>query len=194
MNKEQYNRKAVFLDLQGTLGGEGLGDIRDFSFYPFAIQAIKLLNDNKMLAIAVTNQSHIAKGYFTYEQFKDKVGNLCHELTEHGARLDGVYCCPHRSQDGCTCHKPRPGLVLKAKEDFDLVLDKCYVIGDSGISDIGLAQAVGSKGILVMTGLGNYCRIVDRDRWLGIKPDYMTSDFLEAVRLILELEKQDSEV
>ena len=57
-----YERAAVFLDLQGTLGGEGLGDIKHFTFFPSAIPAIKLLNDANLLAIVVTNQSHIAKG------------------------------------------------------------------------------------------------------------------------------------
>lgn len=56
------NNKAVFLDLQGTLGGEGLGDIMDFEFFSYSIEAIKLLNKNGILAIVVTNQSHIAKG------------------------------------------------------------------------------------------------------------------------------------
>lgn len=105
-------QSAVFLDLQGTLGGEGLGDIREFTFYPFAIPAVRLLNEAGLLAIVVTNQSHISKGFFTLEYFKEKMEILKKELAEGGAHLDAVYCCPHTSQDVCSCQKPKPGMIL----------------------------------------------------------------------------------
>jgi len=190
MTAQTSKRSAVFLDLQGTLGGEGLEDILDFSFYPFSVRAIKLLNENSLLVIVVTNQSHISKGYFTYEQFEEKIGGLKRELTEHEAKLDGVYCCPHRPDGDCNCCKPKPGLLLEAKKDFNLDLNKCYVVGDSGPSDIGLAQAVGARGILVMTGLGHYCRIIDRQLWKGIMTDYMALDVLEAVKWISDKERE----
>ena len=90
-----YGRAAVFLDVQGTLGGEGLGDIRDFTFYPPAIPAVKMLNEANLRAIVVTNQSRIAQGLFTYECFLERMESLKQELREGGARLDAVYCCPH---------------------------------------------------------------------------------------------------
>jgi histidinol phosphatase-like enzyme len=91
-------RKAVFLDLQGTLGGEGIGDIRNFSFFSFSADAIKLINDAGLLTIILTNQSHIADGYFTLEYFHERVNELKDELSIKGAYLDGVYCCPHRKK------------------------------------------------------------------------------------------------
>ena len=66
-------KPAVFLDFQGTLGGEGTDDIRSFEFYPFSVDAIKLLNDNEILAIGITNQSNISKGEFTLEEFDNKL-------------------------------------------------------------------------------------------------------------------------
>ncbi|MBN2380626.1 hypothetical protein JXM67_12565 [candidate division WOR-3 bacterium] len=83
MNRERSSHKEAFLDLQGTLEGEGQGDIMDFTFYPFTIEVIRLLNESKPLAIDVTNQSHIAKGNFSYKQFEEKVEDLSNKLAEH---------------------------------------------------------------------------------------------------------------
>ncbi|HSV86185.1 MAG TPA: HAD-IIIA family hydrolase, partial [Levilinea sp.] len=146
-------RKAVFLDLQGTLGGEGLGNILEFAFFPGAIEAIRRINHAHLLAILVTNQSHVAKGLLTMAHFWRRIAEIKLELAGGKAQLDAVYCCPHATQHLCTCQKPQPGMVLQAKRDFHLELDQCYVVGDSGAWDMALAKAVGSKAILVRTGL-----------------------------------------
>jgi len=140
------NRKAVFLDLQGTLGGDGLGDILHFAFFPFAISAIKRLNEAHLLVIMITNQSHISKGYFMYDEFERRADKLRHELAEYGAKLDGIYCCPHTPEDNCSCRKPLSGMVLQAQRDFDLDLSGCYLVGDTGAWDMVLARSVGCKG------------------------------------------------
>ncbi len=75
---------AVFLDLQGTLGGDGLGDIRDFTFFPFAFDALRLLRENGLRSVVVTNQSHISKGLFTYEQYEERATKLQGELADAG--------------------------------------------------------------------------------------------------------------
>lgn len=176
----------MFLDFQGTLGGKGLGDdIRDFTFYPFVIPAIKLLNEAGLLTILITNQTRIARGFFTYEYFLERMEILKKELEEGGARLDAVYCCPHVDEDNCLCKKPKPGMVLTAQKDFDLDLSTCYVIGDRGDWDMGLANTVGCKGILVRTGLGEGSIGEFRYTWESINPDYVAEDVLDAVKWIL---------
>ena len=180
-----YERAAVFLDLQGTLGGEGLGDIKDFTFFPSAIPAIKLLNDANLLAIVVTNQSHIAKGFFTFEYFSERMEVLKNELYEGGARLDAVYCCPHETQDNCSCEKPKPGMLLEAQKDFNLKLRSCYIVGDAGW-DMGLIKTTGCNGVLVRTGLGESSLGEYRHTWENIEPDYIADDILDAVRWIID--------
>jgi D-glycero-D-manno-heptose 1,7-bisphosphate phosphatase len=98
-------QSAVFLDLQGTLGGDGLGDILDFSFFPSAIPAIKELNDAGFLAILVTNQSHIASGRFTYAEFENHIARLQSELAQNHARWDAVYFSLLLSYPVPTCHR-----------------------------------------------------------------------------------------
>ncbi|MEK7400529.1 MAG: HAD family hydrolase [Candidatus Poribacteria bacterium] len=178
------SRKAVFLDLQGTLGGEGFGDILDFAFFPFTISAIKLLNETDFLSIIVTNQSHIAKGHFTINDFDKFIDKLKQELADHGAKIDGVYCCPHGNNDDCSCRKPSPGLIFKAQEDFNLDLSKCYVIGDAGYSDMLLAKNVGCPAILVLTGLGKGSLGEYRYLWADFDPDFVADDVFEAVMWI----------
>ena len=183
-------RKAVFLDLQGTLGGDGLGDILDFTFFPFSIPAIRLLNAANLPVIVVTNQSHISKGRFTYQDFEKRIDVLKQELAQHKARLDGVYCCPHRKQDNCSCKKPLPGMLLQAQKDFDLNLSNCYVVGDTGAWDMAMAWSVGCKAILVRTGSGESSLEQHRHLWIDAEPNYIAQDVLDAARWIIDAEKR----
>lgn len=184
------SNKAVFLDMQGTLGGEGLGDIRDFNLFPFSKDAIKLLNNNNLLAIIVTNQCHISKGYFTYKDFENKMDIIKRQLNEYGAFIDGVYCCPHGDADKCSCMKPLPGMLLNAKRDFNINLENSYVIGDMGADDIVMAKSVGAKGILVRTGVGEGSLTTYRYTWADVEADYIADNVLKAVLWIVNKEKQ----
>ena len=183
-------RRAVFLDLQGTLGGKGLGNILDFSFYPFSIPAIKLFNQANLLVIVITNQSHISKGYFTHDDFEKRIEELKQELAKHAAKWDAVYCCPHASEDNCSCRKPLPGMVLQAQKDFDLDLSQSYLIGDVGAWDMVLARSVGCRAILVRTGLGKGSLSQYRHLWEDIEPDFVAQNVLDAARRILKWEEK----
>lgn len=177
--------RAVFLDMQGTLGGDAFGDIRDFTFFPFAIAAIRLLNESGVLAIVITNQTRISRGLLTIEFFWDRIGSLRDELGASGAHLDAVYCCPHQDSDNCNCKKPKPGLVLQAQRDHHLDLESCYVVGDLGKGDMTLARSVGCKAVLVLTGAGETSLGEFRHTWADISPDFVAEDVLAAVKWIL---------
>jgi len=157
----------------------------DFSFFPFAIDAIKLLNKHGILAILITNQSHISKGYFTYEDYERKIEELKVELSQSDAHWDGTYCCPHTRTDNCKCMKPLPGMVLQAVRDFDIDLSCSYVIGDMGMSDMVLAKSIGAKGILVRTGVGEGSLAEFRHTWEDTEPYMIADNVLEAVRHIV---------
>lgn len=181
-------QRAVFLDLQGTLGGEGLDHIMGFSFYQTAARAVGLVNDAGLLAIVITNQSHISKGLFTMQDFERKMAELKAELAVDGARVDAVYCCPHSTKDGCECRKPLPGMLLKARADFDIDLCRSYVVGDAGAWDMALARKVGSKAVLVRTGLGESSLCEYRHTWRDIEPDHIAEDVLRGVEWIITQE------
>jgi D-glycero-D-manno-heptose 1,7-bisphosphate phosphatase len=179
-------KKAAFLDLQGTLGGTGVDDISTFDFYPFSIDAIKKLNQNDILAIVITNQSNISRGYITQKDFDDKMKMLYKELAENGAYLDGVYCCPHVREDNCTCKKPLKGMVEKAVKEHNIDLKNSFVIGDMG-GDIILAKNTDAKGVLVLTGAGKGSISNFRYTWEGYEADYIAENVLEAVNWALSV-------
>jgi len=111
---------------------------------------------------------------------------LRRELAEHGASVDGVYCCPHSKEDGCSCKKPLPGMVLRAQKDFGLEVSSCYLVGDSGFNDMVLARWVGCRAVLVRTGLGEGSLGEYRHLWADIEPDHIADDVLEAARWIVK--------
>jgi outer membrane protein TolC len=80
-------KKAVFIDLQGTLGGEGIGDIRNFTFFPFSFDAIKIINENDLLALIITNQSHISKGYFSLQEYENCAEKLRAEVYKKSLQI-----------------------------------------------------------------------------------------------------------
>lgn len=180
--------RAVFLDFDGTIGDQGENGIRDFVLYPFASDAIRLLNNVGLLVIIVTNQSRIALGEFTDSDFVQFMEDLRHDLASMDARIDAVYYCPHAPADRCTCRKPLPGMLRQARRDFHLDLTECYMVGDVGAWDMMLARSVGCKAILVRTGAGKSSLGAYRNLWAGIEPDFVAEDVFEAARWIAAIE------
>jgi D-glycero-D-manno-heptose 1,7-bisphosphate phosphatase len=177
-------RRAVFFDLQGTLGGDPLGNALEFKLYPFAPEAIRLINEAGMAAVVLTNQSGIAKGRLTYAQFEQRMFALREELALQGARLDAVYCCPHSGADGCACRKPQTELLHRAVRELGVHLGASYVVGDMGATDIVLARNGGCRAVLVRTGVGEGSLREYRHLWADIEPDFIAQDVLAAAHWI----------
>ena len=167
--------RAVFLDRDGTMARDVhyCSHPEDFELFPDTVQAIKLLNEHGFKVIVITNQSGIARGYFTEETLAKIHQKMKDELAKEGTWVDGIYYCPHHPDDGCDCRKPKPRLLLQAASEHDIDLKYSFVVGDLQM-DVDLGKAVGCKTILI------------GDTLLGeVKPDFMASDLLEAVRTIL---------
>jgi len=180
---------AAFLDLLGTMGGDGLSDIRSFSLFPFTAEAIRLLNEVGILVFVVTNQSHIAKGLITREEFDEWMSRLVDRLAEEDARIDGVYFCPHSRKDNCPCKKPKTGLLDRCSGEHSVDLDRSYVVGDNGADDMRLARAGGGRAVLVRTGVGEGSLGEYRHLWADIEPDFIAADILDAARWIRRQER-----
>ncbi len=185
------NRIAVFMDRDGTITEEMgyLKDAKKLRLISYSGEAIRLLNKKRILTIVISNQSGVARGYFTEEAVKKIHSKLKRLLKKEGAHLDEIYYCPHHPKFGspqykknCNCRKPKPGMLLKAARRFNLDLKRCYVIGDK-VDDIRLAQNVWVKGILVLTGYGR------RSKNKGINPDHTAEDLYHAVEWVLMKER-----
>jgi D-glycero-D-manno-heptose 1,7-bisphosphate phosphatase len=185
---------AIFLDRDGTLNEED-GHVtapERFRLYSFAAEAVRLINQSGMKVIVLTNQSGIARDYFTEATLIEIHERMEESLRSQGARIDAIYYCAHHPDYGsppyrldCDCRKPKPGLVERAARDFSLDLSRCYVIGDR-YRDIEAGHAVGVRGVMVMTGLGRREFERERRQWPR-QPDHLAEDLLDAVKWILRM-------
>jgi len=154
-------RRAVFLDRDGTVNieKEYLYRIEDFEFIPGAVDAIRILNEAGYFVVVVSNQSGIARGYYTEEDVETLHRQVAGMLADSGAKVDAWYFCPHHpSGKGsyslpCNCRKPLPGMLVEAARRFDIDLTESVMVGDKRI-DVEAALAAGCRPILVRTGYG----------------------------------------
>jgi D-glycero-D-manno-heptose 1,7-bisphosphate phosphatase len=154
-------RRAVFLDRDGTVNVEKdyLYRIEDFEFVPGAEDAIRRLNESDYFVVVVTNQSGVARGYYTEEDVEILHKQIDGRLAASGARVDAWYYCPHHPAGkgsyslSCRCRKPLPGMLLEAAARYDINLADSIMIGDKRI-DIEAAIAAGCRPILVRSGYG----------------------------------------
>ncbi len=160
MSREK--RRAVFLDRDGTINVEKdyLYRIEDFEFIPGAPEAIKRLKDAGFLVIVVTNQSGVARGYYTLEDVDRLHAYIQEKLADIGTSIDAFYVCPHHPTEGvgkyradCDCRKGKPGMLLQAAEDFDIDLERSCMVGDKE-ADIEAGKSAGCRPQLVLTGYG----------------------------------------
>lgn len=142
--------KAVFLDRDDTISRDVPYCSRpeDLELLPMAAQAIRLLNENGFTVVVVTNQSGIARGYFTEETLGLIHQKMRRDLEAQGAFIDAIYYCPHHPDEGCECRKPSPTMVLQAARELDIELAQSYVIGDSEM-DVEMGRRAGCKTVLV---------------------------------------------
>jgi len=186
------DRAAIFFDRDGTLNEEVgyAGSLDRFHIYPFAAEAVRRVNQAGLLAILITNQAGVARGYFPESAVHDLYASLQQHLAGHGAFLDAMYYCPHHPEAGvgaylqrCDCRKPRPGLLQQAARDFHLDLAACALVSDR-YTDIGMAHSVGMRAALVLTGYGQRDR--EQQQAAGDRsPEIVAADALEAVEQIL---------
>jgi len=177
-------KKAVFWDLQGTLGGEATGRIEDFSPFPFAMQALAKTKAAGFLNIIVTNQSRIGKGELTMETYRLHEESI---LRAFGGLVDDMLCCPHTNADKCSCKKPKTGLVDFCTEKYGLAIRQCWVVGDMGKNEIVLAKNARCCGALVLTGGGQDSLSAFRHMWEGYEADLIAENALAAAEKIAAL-------
>lgn len=188
------SKKAVFLDRDGTINVDKgfVHRVEDFEFLPGVIDGLKLLQNAGFLLIIITNQSGIARGFYTEQDF-EKLNNwmLC-ELAKYKIRIAGVYYCPHlplplsmtyssispelkKYRIECNCRKPNLSLFERAIKDFNIDISKSYAIGDK-IRDCSICEIKGCKGFLIMSR--NITNVIN-------KKVRIVQSLMDAARLII---------
>jgi len=154
--------RVVFLDRDGTLivDKDYLTKKEDVDFIPGAVDAMKLLKENGFGLVVCTNQSAIARGMMTEEEYREIEEHFLMLLAENGVRIDGSYYCPHLKEGSveayaidCECRKPKMGMFLRARDELGINMRESYAVGDS-LRDLIPAWQLGVRTILVRTGKG----------------------------------------
>ncbi len=153
--RNNNKKAAVFLDRDGTII-EDLGylnDVSDIAFFPETIEALHQLQKHFLLFI-VTNQPGIARGIISSEEVDHINSQIAKTFAEAGIEITDIYFCPHDRSDNCECIKPNSYFLQKAARDFNIDLQRSFVVGDHPC-DVQLAVNVGARGIFVLTGHGS---------------------------------------
>jgi D-glycero-D-manno-heptose 1,7-bisphosphate phosphatase len=147
---------TVFLDRDGVINHDSPDYVKsweEFSFIPGSIDAIRRLNQKGFTVIVITNQSAVGRGIISLEGLNHIHAMMTRQIRAEGAAITDIYFCPHMPDEGCACRKPRPGLILKARDTYGIDLSSAFMVGDN-VTDIQCAQNAGCSGILVRTGNG----------------------------------------
>ena len=187
-------QRAIFLDRDGTINKyKGyITNADDFELADKVEEAIRKINQSDFLAIVVTNQPVVARGDCTQEELENIFKKMETLLGSSGAYVDGIYYCPHHPNAGfvgevpelkidCDCRKPKIGLLTKAQADFNLDLEKCYIVGDSHI-DVQTGKNAKIPQVKVKSDL-----IENK----AIEPTFYAENLLDAVDIILEKERNN---
>lgn len=199
--REGGRRRAVFLDRDGVVNHmhwdpeygtvDSPCNTDQFELMEGAAGAIALLKKEGFLAIIVSNQPGIAKGKMTGAILDDITGKMHDELAKQDTVLDAVYYCLHHPEAEvaeyrviCDCRKPKPGLLKKAEEEWNIDLAESYMVGD-GTMDMEAGNAAGCHTIFVGPDKCEQCRVFERRE---MRPEYIVSNLIEAAKLIIKRE------
>ncbi len=185
-------KRAIFLDRDGVISPDDFGYLsnpEEYHLYPYTIEALKIFKELNFLLFVVTNQSGIARGYFTIDDLEKVLAKMRSLLSAGGIELDGVYYSPYY-KDGIVPpynidhidRKPGIGMFKKAYSEFHFQIEGSWMIGDR-ISDLGFGRNAHLKNILLLTGNGekDFMKILETD---DLRPDFVCENLLTAAKLI----------
>lgn len=151
--------KAIFLDRDGVIN-EDYGytsTIEDFVFFDGVFAACRRFNSLGYKIVVITNQSGIARGYYTEAQFEELTDWMLGEFENENVEIAGVYYCPHHESEGegeykisCDCRKPKPGMLFSARDELRIDLAESILIGDK-VSDMEAGRAAGVKSCFLIS-------------------------------------------
>lgn len=177
------SRRFVMLDRDGTLIHERhyLSDPAQVELLPGVVEGLQLLRSMGLGLVVLTNQSGIARGFFSLATLNKVHERMTRLLGEEGLTLDGIYTCPHLPEDKCDCRKPATGMAIDAAQQLNFNPAEAFMVGDKAI-DMLLGKDVGATTILVLTGYGKD----EREASAGYS-DYVAEDLPCVAQIIASL-------
>jgi histidinol-phosphate phosphatase family protein len=147
---------TIFLDRDGVINENRADYVKswsEFSFLPGSREAIAKLTQAGHRIVVCTNQAGVARGDISKKTVEEIHHRMVTSIGEVGGKIEKVYYCPHAKDEGCACRKPRPGMLLQARDELGLDMHDAVFIGDS-ITDVRAGIAAGIHSVLVLSGLG----------------------------------------
>jgi D-glycero-D-manno-heptose 1,7-bisphosphate phosphatase len=180
MRRRLASEKVIVLDRDGTIVVDCnyLDDPSRLEFEPQAALGLRTLYAEGHRLVVITNQSGIGRGLFSEQRLREIHNRLDVMVESIGARLAGIYYCPHRPEDGCQCRKPQLALLTQAAAELGFEPSSAVVIGDK-LSDVEFGKRAGATTIL----LASRAQATET----ATNPDYVVKDLLQAARIISEL-------
>jgi D-glycero-D-manno-heptose 1,7-bisphosphate phosphatase len=177
--------KVVILDRDGTMVIDRgyLSDPAGLEFEPGAAEGLKWLYSHGYRLVVITNQSGVGRGFFTLERLEAMNARLNIMVEEAGAKLEGIYYCPHAPNDGCDCRKPALGLLIRAASDLGFDPASAIMIGDKE-SDIEFGRRAGATTVLIAADAS----AAD----VRTQPDIIAPNLMEAARAVTALRGSSS--
>ncbi|MBF0384374.1 MAG: HAD-IIIA family hydrolase [Candidatus Omnitrophica bacterium] len=180
--------KIVFLDRDGVVNqfpgnGEYVTKLKNFSFIPGSLEAIRLLTENGYRIFIISNQAGVAKGVYSMSKLKLINRKMLDGIKKAGGKINKTFYCTHRSDEGCHCRKPEIGSIIKALKSVGQSLqteNTRFFVGDSK-SDILTGFRSGCRTILVLSGRA---KRKDVGKW-GVRPEYIVKNLQEATKIII---------
>ncbi len=189
-------QKCIFLDRDGVLNYDTdlIDRPEDLNLYPWTSESVKKINKSDYLSVITTNQSVVARGMIDETGLAEIHKKMETDLGNEGAFVDAIYYCPHHPDGGfegerpeykidCECRKPKPGMIMKATDRFNIDLRQSWMIGDSS-RDIEAGKAAGVRTIALRTGHGAV--------HLNARPDFHFDHLDDAVNFILDRPYKDA--
>ncbi|MFC1886143.1 D-glycero-beta-D-manno-heptose 1,7-bisphosphate 7-phosphatase [Thermodesulfobacteriota bacterium] len=179
-------KKVVFLDRDGVINREAASYVTswsDFEFLPGSIDAIKRLTQNGFTIILITNQSIINRKMIPLKTLETIHANMKKAVESRGGKITDILFCPHTPDDDCRCRKPKPGMILKAGEKYNIDLSSAVMVGDRS-KDIACARNAGCA-TTVMVKTGSCCYSEKRLMQQGLLPDHVAENLYEAATWII---------
>jgi len=178
--------KVVFLDRDGVINRDSPDYIKswsEFKFLPGSLEALKKLTQKGFRIIVITNQSAVNRKMMSREGLELIHTRMQAAAAEGGGKISDIFFCPHTPDEGCSCRKPKPGLIHQARRRYAIDLKNTYLVGDSA-KDIECARNAGcDRTILVRTGNGAEAESVLNQK--NIAPDYVAADLNDAADWII---------
>lgn len=183
----------AFLDRDGVINefpgnGNYVTKLNEFHFIPGSLEAVRVLTEAGFTIFVISNQAGVGKGIYSRHKLQLINRHMLENVRKNGGKINKVFYCTHRSDEGCDCRKPQIGSVRRALEMMNKKIHaakKAFFVGDTEI-DIQAGHNAGCKTIFVLSGRE------DRRYMRGwkVKPDYIVKDLLEATKIMLRVNRR----